>query len=199
MEEYKSNSDKARNGAIEETPEKRVGPVISGSASTQKKTGFGKFAESIIAEDARSVGSYLLTDVLLPAFKKSIDDIVSNGIHMLLYGRAAETKSSGLSKISYSSYYSKSYNEPVRAGSNSAFDYDNIVFDSRGDAEAVLVHMQDIVDQFGQVSVGDLYDLADVPAPNYTINKYGWTSLRNAQVLRCRDGFILKLPRAIAL
>ena len=200
MEEYKSNSNKTRDGALEPVSEKRLGPVVSGSTTTQKKSGFGKFAENIIAEDAKSVGSYLLTDVLLPAVKKSIDDIVSNGIHMLLYGKAAESRSSGISKISYNSYYSgRGLSEPVRAGSNSAFDYDNIIFENRGDAEAVLVHMQDILDQFGQVSVGELYDLADVAAPSYTVNKYGWTNLRNAQVLRCRDGYILKLPRAVMI
>jgi hypothetical protein len=78
-------------------------------------------------------------------------------------------------------------------------DYDNIIFDNRGDAEAVLTSMEDILDQFGCVSVADLYDLADVAAPNYTVNNYGWTNLANAQVLRCRDGYIIKLPKVTSL
>jgi hypothetical protein len=59
--------------------------------------------------------------------------------------------------------------------------------------------MEELVDQFEVVSVGDFYELAGVAAPNYTVNKYGWTSLRGAQVLRCRDGYIVKLPKAIVL
>ena len=59
--------------------------------------------------------------------------------------------------------------------------------------------MDDILDQYGTVSVSDLYELADVACPHYTANKYGWTSLKNAQVMRCRDGYIIKLPRATVI
>ena len=200
MDEFKSNSHKSRNGEIENVSEKRLEPVISGSAITQKKSGFGKLAESMIAEDVTNVGSFILTDVLIPAFKKTIVDIVTNGIDMLLYGKTGISKSSSsLSRITYSgsSYYNYSKpSEPQRAASSSVFDYDNIVFDNRGDAEAVLTAMEDILDQFGVVSVGDLYDLADVPTPNYTVNKYGWSNIRSAQVIRVRDGYLLKLPKA---
>ena len=204
MEEYISNSDKSRNNP-EQLPEKKVESVVTGSTITQKKSGFGKFKESIIAEDARSVGSWLLTEVVYKTVKKFIYDMVTSGIDMLLYGETSHTKANnnGLSKISYSSYYTgyKSSNEPMRSGTPSAsvFDYDNIIFSSRGDAEAVLSTMMEILDQFGVVSVGDLYDLANVNTQNYTVNKFGWTNLRNAQVMRCKDGYILKLPKATAI
>lgn len=201
MEEFIPNSHKSRDGEVEQIPEKKLGPVISGSVTTQKRSGFGKFAESMIAEDVTNVGSFILTDVLIPAFKKTIVDIVTNGIDMLLYGKTGVSKSSSsLSRITYSgsSYYNYAkVTEPQRAlSSSSVFDYDNIVFDNRGDAEAVLTAMEDILDQFGVVSVGDLYDLADVPTPNYTVNKYGWANIRSAQVIRVKDGYLLKLPKA---
>lgn len=200
MAEYLSNSNKSRETKPEPVAEKKITPVVSG-ATAQKKTGLGKLASSIIVEDARSVGSYILTDVLIPALKKSIDDIVSNGIHMMLYGRAAETKSgSTVSRVSYSGYYQRKNEEPLRAGSNSSvFELEDIVFPTRGDAEAVLTAMEDIIDQYQAVSVGDLYELSNVPCPNYTVNKYGWTSLRSAQVIRCRDGFIIQFPKATVL
>lgn len=199
MAEYKSNSHKTRDGVSE--PEKSLAPVITGTAVTQKKSGFGRIAGSIIAEDLHSVGSYILTDVLIPALKKSLDDIVSNGIHMLLYGKAAESRSGvSASRISYGSYYSKSQSEPLRANpSASALDYDNIIFSNRGDAEAVLVAMEDILDNYQVVSIGDLYELSDIPTPNYTVNKYGWTNLRSAQVIRVSEGYMLKLPRALPI
>ena len=197
MEEYRSNSIKIRDGMSEPISEKKIDPVVSGVTTTQKKSGFNRFASTIIAEDLNSVGSWVFSEVLIPSFKKVISDVVTNGIDMLLYGKASGPKSgSTMSKISYGSYYQRSYNEPLRSGSNNnSFDYDNIVFSSRGDAEAVLTGMEDILDQFEVVSVSDLYELADVAAPNYTANKYGWTSLRGAQVLRCKDGYIIKLPR----
>ena len=73
--------------------------------------------------------------------------------------------------------------------------YDDILFDSRGDAEAVLDTMNDIIDRYGTVSVADLYDLAQVPNDNFTMNRYGWTNISGAYAHRVRDGYILKLPR----
>ena len=34
---------------------------------------------------------------------------------------------------------------------------------------------------------------------NYTDNKYGWTDIRNASVIRVRDGYMIKLPKALPL
>lgn len=205
MEEYMSNSDKSRvvGNKTEQVPEKRVESVVSGSTVTQKKSGFGKFKDSIIAEDAKSVGSWLLSEVVYKSIKKFLYDMVTNGIDMMLYGETSHAKANnnGLSKISYGSYYSgyKSSNDSTKTANASVFDYDNIIFSNRGDAEAVLSTMLEILDQFGVVSVGDLYDLANVNTQNYTVNKFGWTNLRNAQVMRCRDGYILKLPKATAI
>ena len=78
-------------------------------------------------------------------------------------------------------------------------DYDDIIFDNRGDAEAVLSSMEDVIDQYGVVSIADLFDLAEVSNSNYAMNNYGWTDLRTANVVRVRDGYILKLPRALPI
>ena len=58
--------------------------------------------------------------------------------------------------------------------------------------------MDELIDQYGMVSVGDLYDLVGVTG-QYTDNNYGWTDLRTASVVRTRDGYMIKLPRALAL
>lgn len=198
MEEYKSNSDKARK----EQSEKKVEAVITGTAKTRKKGEMQKFADVFIAEDANNVKSYILMEVIVPAVKKAISDIVTTGIDMILYGEAGRSKCSTANKVSYRNYYDQS-SERVRAGSGSTrrggIDYDDIVFDTRGDAESVLDAMHDIIAQYGTVSVADLYDLARVPNDNFTMNRYGWTNLNGAQPVRVRDGYILKLPRVVPL
>ena len=207
MDEYVSNSDKSRNNVnkVEKIPEKRVGSVVSGQTVVQKKTGFGKFKESIIAEDMHSVGSWLLTNVVYKSIKKFVYDMVTNGIDMILYGETSTARSNNnnISKISYSSYYSgyKSGSDSQKSVTPNAsvFDYDNIIFEDRGDAEAVKETMLELIDQFGVVSVADYFELAKVSTQNYTANKYGWTDLRGIEVMRCKDGYILKLPRAKAI
>lgn len=199
MDQYISNSDKSRNKP-DPIQEKKVEPVISGQAVAQKKTGFGKFKESIVAEDIRSVGSWLFSEVVVKSAQKFIYDMVTNGITMWLYGQSNAPKSSGVgvNKIQYNSIYPgyKSSSEQTRVNGPTVFDYDNIIFNNRGDAEAVLSTMRDLLDQFQVVSVADLYELANVDNPPYTANNYGWTNLRNADVMRCKDGYILKLPKA---
>lgn len=198
MEEYKSNSDKSR----QEQREKKVEAVVTGKAKTRKKGEIQKFADVFIAEDANNVKSYILLEVIVPAVKKAISDIVTTGINMILYGEAGRTrKNSSGSKDSYRNYYERE-NEHTRAGSytrRSSFDYDDILFDTRGDAEAVLDAMNDIISQYGVVSVSDFYDLARVANDNYTMNRYGWTNIAGATAVRVRDGYILKLPKAIPL
>lgn len=200
MEDYKSNSDKARQ---EQQSEKKVEAVITGAAKTRKKGEMQKFADVFIAEDANNVKSYILMEVIVPAVKKAISDIVTTGIDMILYGEAGRSKKNGTaSKVSYRNYYDQGADR-VRAGSagnrRNTPDYDDILFDTRGDAEAVLDAMNDIISQYGMVSVSDFYDLANVANDNYTMNRYGWTNIAGATAVRVRDGYILKLPRAIPL
>lgn len=200
MEDYKSNSDKARQ---EQQSEKKVEAVITGAAKTRKKGEMQKFADVFIAEDANNVKSYILMEVIIPAVKKAISDIVTTGIDMILYGEAGRSRKNGTaSKVSYRNYYERD-SDRIRAGSaanrRGGLEYDDILFDTRGDAEAVLDAMNDIISQYGTVSVSDFYDLARVPNDNFTMNRYGWTNIAGATAVRVRDGYILKLPRAIPL
>ena len=55
--------------------------------------------------------------------------------------------------------------------------------------------MDELIDTYGSVSVADMYDLVGMSC-NYTDNKYGWTNLRNAEPVRVRDGYLLKMPKA---
>lgn len=204
MEQYGPNSHKSKEAQKEGAApsDKKVEKVISGSAKPKKKGEMQKFADVFISEDVGNVKSYILMDVLVPVIKKAISDIVTNGIDMILYGETGRTrKASSGTKVSYGKYYDR---EPDRRrdrsiSSRGGYDYDDIVFETRGDAEKVLDSMNDIISQYGVVSVLDLYDLADVSTDNYAANKYGWTDISGCKAIRVRDGYILKLPRALPL
>mgnify|MGYP000106219397 FL=1 len=194
MENYPSNSHKTR----EQNTDKKVEKVVSGKTSTKKKSGIRKLSDTFLSEDIGNVKNYIFAEVLLPAAKKLVSDIVTNGTNMLLYGEIKNKKGNS-SKVSYSRYYddrSRDYRSPVVRNN---FDYDEIIFETRGDAEAVLDAMYDILNQYKVVSVAELYDLASITTHNYTCNNYGWIDLRGSSVVRVRDGYILKLPRALAI
>ena len=197
MEEYKPNSHKSKE--VQNAPaEKRVEAVVNGTATTKKKNGLSKFSDVFISEDIKNVKSYVFMDVLVPAIKKAISDVVTNGIDMILYGGRGRANKGPTGKISYRSYYDepKAYAKPVAAG---RFDFDDILYDSRGEAEAVLDQLCDALDRYRMVSVADWYDASGLTAP-HTANKYGWMNLSNAEVVRLMGGkYTIKMPRAVPL
>lgn len=203
MKEYQPNSHKSKaEGELSETTnrEKKVQKVVSGKVKT-KANEKRKLANIFISEDAANVKSYVVMDVLVPAIKKAISDIVTDGIDMILYGGSHSGKHESGNKISYKSYYDDNKRDDRRDSSyrsRSRFDYDDLVFDSRAECEAVREQMVDVIDTYGFVTVADMYDMADIPAP-YTSSKYGWTNIRTAETVRVRDGYVLKLPKAMPI
>ena len=201
MENYKPNSHKSKeeNKALPDEREK-LEKIIKGTAKT-KKNEIRKLKDVFISEDVKSVKSYILMDVLVPAIKDAIEDIVTNGIRMVLRGETSARKSSSASKISYNRIYDSKINNDRFARDSSPslrYSYDDIVLESRGEAEDVITRMEEIIEEYGFVRVADLYDLVGITG-DYTDNKYGWTSIRSAEPVRVRNGYMLRLPRAVPL
>lgn len=197
INDCKPNSYKSRSS----DKEKKVEKIVKGTVKTKKKSEIRKFTDVFISEDISNVKSYIFNDVLVPAVKNAIVDIVTDGINMI-FGT-----SKGKSKNTYSTNYRGSYvsysarrDEPRSRGRDSrdVYSYDDIILDNRVDCEEVLTKMDEIIDMYGVASVADLFDLVGVTG-NYTDNKFGWTNLRNADVTRVRDGYKIKMPKALPI
>lgn len=206
IEDYKSNSNKSKaeeNKKNELITEHRPEKVVTGKVITKKKSSFRKFADEFISEDAKNIKSYVFGEVLIPAIKKAISDIVTDGIDMILYGgtRGSGGRRYTSDKVSYRNYYDgkgSSYRPSESRSSFNSYSYDDIILDSRGEAEDVLSRMDELIDSYGLVRVADLYDLVGITG-SYTDNKYGWTNIRNAEIIRVRDGYMIKMPRAVPI
>lgn len=176
--------------------------VIKGEVVVKKKTSAQRFAEEFMAEDFNNVKNYIVADVLMPAIKSTIADIISNACEMLLFGETRGRKSSNNGKASYTSYSSiygnKQSSVRTVTSMKPAYDYDAIILTSRGEAEDVLDHLCDLIDTYGMARVADLYDLVGIPT-KFTDNNWGWESLGEAHVQRVREGYLLKLPNPISL
>lgn len=200
LPDYPSNSDKSKEK--KDLPEKKVQKTIKGKAKVKKKSEIRKFTDVFVSEDIQNVKSYVLLDVLVPAIKKAISDIVSNGIDMILYGESSKPNKSTSSRVSYRSYYDNPRNDRDRnrniSRTLSGYSYNDVLLDSRSEAEEVLTRMDELIATYGIVSVADLYDLVGITC-NYTDNKYGWTNIKNASVVHTRDGYLIKMPKAAPL
>ena len=202
MNEYKPNSHKYKEEQKALAEEKHIAKVVSGTAKTKKRSGVHKFTDVFVAEDIHNVLANVTNDVIIPSLKNVVFDAIKNGSEMLLY-RVSGRRSggSGPARTSYRNYYDRreddrrSY-EGAKARPRSTFD--DIIFETRGDAELVIDDMHKSLREYGVVSVADMYDMAGLRQP-YTSGKFGWYNISRAEVVRLRDGYIIRLPEAEAI
>ena len=199
MAEYTNNSFKAKEEKKERT-EKQA--VVSKTPKTRKKSEIRKAAGLLISEDASTVKDHLFQDVLIPTARDLIVHIIEDTVNIIFYGCTRRKSGSG-GRIGYASRFDEVRDPRDRdrdkRRDRTAIEYDDIIFDNRGDAEAVLANMDACLEQYGVVTVLDLFDFAGVTTHNYMADRYGWKNLSTAEVRRIRDGFIIDLPRAFPI
>jgi len=207
MPDYPSNSNRSKKEvtAKEEPKRDRFEKVVSGTTSTRKQSGARKLRDIFIPEDVGNVGDYLLFDVFIPAAKRMIAEGVNGAIDMFLYGgsgktprRSYDSRGGYAGRVSYRSYYDEPRRVERPERRRSGIEYDEIIFDNRGDAQIVLESMDDAIQRYGVVSIFDMYDFAGEVAP-YTYTEYGWTSTRDARVVSVRGGYVIDMPRPLPI
>ena len=214
MDEYPANSHKVKDvqrdytkaGKPNEEPEKKIEKVVEGKVVTRKKPLPKRMAESFMGGDLRTVRTYILFDVLLPAAKDTIADVVSQGIERMLFGEARSTSRRTGRRPGqytpynqYSQYTARSFGkrEDRRGLSRTAranHDFDEIILATKREADEVIGRLFDLIARYESATVADLYELLGIPG-NYTDDKWGWTDIRGAGATRVTGGYLLDLPR----
>ena len=203
MENYRPNSDKYLENEAEAESRVKHEKVISGEIVERKKSAFTKLASLFLVEDLGNIKQYLLEEVIIPSIRDGLYDIIRNGAEMMLGidTKAGRRTTGPAPKVSYGKYFSQGRNpEKSRDDSEtrSRYDFDRFALPTRGDAEAILSTLLEIIDQYDTVTVAELYDLLGIES-KYTDTKYGWTSLGSATTKRVPEGYVLKLPTATLL
>jgi hypothetical protein len=190
-----SNTDKERAAKAEERP--KLEKIVTGEVKMKKKSGFGTFLSKFITDDPANIKTRIVEDVIIPTVKDTLFDILRTIFNI---GPRGGKSTTNVYKASYRSYYdSPKYrdNEPQRV--SSTLNYDNIVIYDRGEAELVLDRLREVIEVYKVARVADLNDIVGISG-EFTDNNYGWTNLRNAEVVPVRGGgYALKLPRALPI
>lgn len=198
MAEYQPNSHRAKEMRAQEAPaERRMEKVVSGSARVQKRSALRQAMDAFLPGDV----SYVLRDVLIPTIQRAISEIVRNSIDMMLGVNTSprtNTTPPG-ARVSYRSYYDARDDRREAPRPRSViYSYDDVVFERFDDAAEVLLNMRQTIKTRDAVSVADLLDMAGCSS-QYTDNRYGWTDLSDARLERVGTGYIIRLPRPVAL
>lgn len=218
--EFPSNSHKARVSG--EEPEKVT------QARVIKKSPGRKISEAFLSDNLSRAFEYVWNNVLVPAGKATISDLIGMGndlisinVNRALFGDDVQTARKRIgttygSNINYGKYHNKqlptirSIREqasplnrqtvidiPISRRVRQSFE--DIILESRKDAEEVLTDLLEIVDVYGAASLADFYGLVGVEM-EHTDYKHGWDNLKNTSIYRIRGGgWILDLPRPVPL
>ena len=212
VKKHRTESYNSLNQTSSEKPKSQAQPIVTGKKPEQK-TGLAKFAEDCkLKENAKNIGSYALNDVVLPAIKRSISDIICNGINMLLYGTAApKGQNKGQSSYNYNSIYSgqsvyskapyRSYNP--QQSSRIAGSFVEIPEASSVDACTMQDKILMYISESGSCTVLDYYQSHDTNVTGitgeWTDQSWGWDDrdyekLCGLKPQMVKDGWILRLP-----
>lgn len=180
--------------------EKRM-PVINGKASK----GTGQERTGSLSRDVAAVGRYLWHTILLPAFKRTAESMISNGAHMMIYheeprgGRNAGEQT--VPRVSYrAAYDNRDPYYPQDTGSYKGYEYGSVVLDDIGDANVVVDTIADALSRYGVLSVGELYDMCKINGTHTDYN-YGWTHMpRDLRPIRTSDDrYLISMPRPMPI
>jgi outer membrane protein OmpA-like peptidoglycan-associated protein len=198
--DYPPNNDASKRAAQEE---KKIERVTSDDPIRRKKSLGKQFKETFIGGDAKTAARYAVFDILLPAARDMVVESVSQGFEKLILGdsrrRGGSTppQAGPTGIVSYNRYSmgsrQSSAQRVMSRQARSRFDFDEIVLQSRSEAEEVIDRLYEVVSRYGSATVADLYELVGIHG-SHTDNKWGWSNLRGTGVSRVRGGFLLDLP-----
>ena len=204
IKDYPGNSHKSRRTPPEEP--KKIEKVIKGSVVTRKKTIGRRFIDLFLGDDVESVSSYIMYEVLIPAAKDTVFDMIRGGTEMLLFGDSRgftrqSRRGNGKSYVRYDrvSYRDEDRRRNVSQRNRARHNFDEIILDSYVEAEEVLNILIELIERYDMATVADLYELVGIER-THADEKWGWENLANSKITRVRgSGYLLDLPRPILL
>lgn len=207
--EYPSNSINKKPAPASEAPKQT--PIVTGTVTVRKQSIGKKLKDVFIGGDANTVWSYVALDILVPAIKDTVVDAVIGGMERAVYGdsrggstsrRSRGVSSGATGHVNYSGFskqgnsYVSNQGRQMSQSARATMNFDELVLETRTEAESVIEHLVMLIDQYQVAKVADLYDLCKVTNSDYTTQKWGWYDLRGASVERVRGGgYLLNLPK----
>lgn len=215
FEDIKGNSYTDRNkdspkSVPEKTKRPDIKPAITKDRLVRDKKTFGqKLKGMFIQDDLADIKKWVIEDVIAPGIKGLILDTISMAFFHETYtrGRGIFNRTSGgnvpYHTMSYkpsggstnSSSSSRQNNNRYIDDDRDRIDYRNVVLTYKDDAEKVVKLMYEAIEEYGRVSIGDLYQIIDL-SPKANDFNWGWTDQRDIGIKRVSDGFLIDVADA---
>lgn len=199
VESFKSNSHKSKNEEQTRRPKIKA-PVAK--AKTQKKPLRRKMKDIFISSDATNAKEYLIYEIIVPSIKETIVSVGNNALE-LIFGVSSKKKKNSSGEPSYAAFYKSSKSSSEKRDiysfkSNNRYSNDDVIFETRGDAEDVLDVLVEALGKYHNVTVADFKDAIGVTG-DFIDNEWGWVDLKGATIKRVRNGYLLILPEPMPI
>ena len=209
--------------SVEDFPSNAIGseetkPAVRSKAKVRhKKSIFRTVSDEFISEDADSMGSYLLHDILFPALRDLINDICHGAIDAAFGGggnyRRGSSHNGRRSHISYDRMYDdprrsrrRDRDDDDRRSRRRIMDCSEYIFDpddydrpsdAKRAADDLLDDMADRLEDYGEVTVAWFLDqVGEDVVGNWNAEDWGWTNLAGVKVRgNSRNGWYIDLPK----
>lgn len=219
MDDFPSNSHASRSRTPDASPTPAIDPpvdskkivldpVVTGKVIRRKKSALTRITETLFRGESSVLG-YLFQEVLVPALKDMATSMVTQGIEKAMYGEVRSPRG-GTTRGGYSTgnVYRPhvSYDRPSAArGSGlspsarrldphpSADRIEDIVVETKFEAQSIIDALFNTVHEYGQATVGHLNNLIGQTSV-YTDHNWGWTNLESMTARRVSGGYLLELP-----
>jgi hypothetical protein len=184
---------------------RKVEKVVTSEVRSRPKPLGTRLKQAIIGGDSKSVVQWVIVEVLIPQVKDMIADAATQGIQRLIFADDRPTRrlgSRGPSPTNYSRYstrpISTSGREDRKTATPRTHEIDDLIFETRTDAQAVLEQMYEDLAEYKMVSVADVMAMVQ-KSSTFTDQKWGWEDLQGSDIRMVRDGYLLHLPRTVFL
>lgn len=177
---------------------KDIEPIAKGKTATEEQNGWNKFLKMLFGGEPKDVMMSLLKDTVMPSVQDLLYDSGRGFLDRLIFGESRNDGRRNSTRRDYGSYSrhrgssSPRRDEPRRA--RPVHHFDNVVLDTRDEADSVLSRMYEFIDTYKMVTVAELYSLVGITA-EYTDEGWGWRDLRTATIRRVREGYLIDLPQ----
>lgn len=215
MSDFPSNSFANKDEPEEPKEPRVVEQVTEVPAKTRKKSLGKRFSSVFLGGDAKTASQYVILEVILPTVKETMVEAVSSGFERLIWGDRPHRRRYGPGVppptqggyVNYSKYSMSAsggvHQVTPRTMSRRAraqHDFDEIVLESRGEAELVIERLYDVLNRYEFVTVADLYKLVGLDSTPVD-RKWGWLNLSGTTASRLPrgGGYLLDLPEPVPI
>lgn len=189
-EKLKPNSQKYKDEMEKRDKQEQI---ITTPVVKPKKTGLRKVLGFFLTESPAEAARQVLTEEIRPGIGRLIFNALSSGLEHM-FGFEEGYDYSLKDRSSYRAYDKASDRDNRKRVTRKSLEEFREWKFSKDDAENILIALEDSIDEYGDAPVAMIYEaIGEAPDPEHY--NYGWSDLKNSDIVHTRGGWSIQLPR----